>query len=131
MKPSTKVRNWGKYLIIAFTERAELECSPEVLQHELSYVEHLKTRLNEFIDLRTSIDWELNDYWDDSANRISTKMERSEPMGIKDLDKITDLCELFLELIEEETERLTNVSLAFDEYQIEKYSPTSYNFGEI
>ncbi len=130
MKPNAKIRNWGKYLIIAFTERAELECSPEVLQHELSYVEHLKSCLNTFVDLGITMDWEMKDHWDDSANRISTKMERSEPMGIKNLDKVTDMCEMFLDLIAEETDRLDGVQEEFNEYQDGKYA-CNYNFGEV
>jgi hypothetical protein len=51
-------------------------------------------------------------------------------MGVKDLDKVTDMCEMFLDFIAEETDRLEGVQSQFEEYQDGKYS-CSYNFGEI
>ncbi|GEM_PF-5240645 len=130
MEPYDKVKGWGEGLIKAFRKRVEMECSPEMAEEEMAYAEHLKTRLSAFLELINYIDWEIRDYWDDSASRIATRMDRAQPMGRKDLDAVTDMCELFLELLGDETDKLNDIRSQFDEYQTEKYS-CDYNFGEI
>jgi hypothetical protein len=105
MQPYDKVKNMSTSLIEAYINRIELE-SPDNQENDLAYVEHFRGRLNTFLELYIGASLYVAGHWEDSANRIHKQILLNEKMGYKDLDYITDMCEMFLELIEEETERL-------------------------